>query len=318
MASRLLSRNWVEKYRPEKIAHILLPKPTRDELQSYVNNPETLPHILFYSASPGTGKTTTAKALVKEFGSRSLFINASLNANKKTIEDKIANFADTNDVNKKPKFVLLDEVDGSSETQFQDPMKAAIETYGDTVRFIMTANDINSLTEPLLSRMTAFCFDFNEPEEVLSLKKQQIARIVNICKKENAPISNEAAEFLVSKYYPDFRYVVKITERLFRRYGTIDVENIKSSVNNDVIFKAVIDGDWESARQYCIEGIPNRGETFRIFEDSYLPMIEDPILKIKSAKLIGDYMVNHNTVIDKEINIATMLASLIMTNKGLL
>lgn len=318
MASSLMKRNWVEKYRPDTLKNVILPTGFKAELQNYVDHPEIMPHMIFYSNSPGTGKTSTAKAIIKDLKSRHLFINASLNANKKTIENQIAGFADCNDRDKRPKIVLLDEVDGSSESQFQDPMKAAIETYDSTVVFIMTANDINSLTDPILSRLTPFCFDFSESSDVKQIKTQMMARLGNICKNENVKIDRETAEFLVSKYYPDFRYVVKIAERLHRRFGSINISEIKSTVDNDLIFKSVIDGDWLTARNLCIDGISNKAETFKIFEDSYLPLIDDPIKMIKSAKVIGDYMANHTNVIDKEINIATMLANLIMINKDMM
>jgi replication factor C subunit 3/5 len=66
---------WVEKYRPKTI----------DEIISHAQNIETikklllggsLPHLLFYGSS-GTGKTSTAKAIVNQFGLPYIYINAS-------------------------------------------------------------------------------------------------------------------------------------------------------------------------------------------------------------------------------------------------
>lgn len=97
---------WVEKYRPKRIRDLILPEKYLKKFEEYSKNPT---NILMVSLNPGTGKTSTLNAIIKETGTESLFINASLENGIDTLRGKISQFASTESLNGKPKIVVLDE-----------------------------------------------------------------------------------------------------------------------------------------------------------------------------------------------------------------
>ena len=58
---------WSEEYRPSTIRDCILPKPLKTTLQNYVNKKE-VPNLWLFSNKPGSGKTSTVKALMNELG----------------------------------------------------------------------------------------------------------------------------------------------------------------------------------------------------------------------------------------------------------
>lgn len=57
---------WVQKYRPQRVADAILPETTKKSFQKFVDD-VNIPNLLL-TGSPGTGKTTVAKAMLEELG----------------------------------------------------------------------------------------------------------------------------------------------------------------------------------------------------------------------------------------------------------
>lgn len=97
---------WYEKYRPQNIDDLVLPDFLKAKLKEFIQKPY---HLLLTSTTPGTGKTSTVNAIIKEGGFEALFINASLDTGIDTLRSKVQQFASTESVNGKDKIVVLDE-----------------------------------------------------------------------------------------------------------------------------------------------------------------------------------------------------------------
>lgn len=97
---------WYEKYRPQNINDLILPDFLKAKLKEFIDKPF---HLLLASTTPGTGKTSTVNALIKEGGFEALFINASLDTGIDILRSKVQQFASTESVNSKDKLVVLDE-----------------------------------------------------------------------------------------------------------------------------------------------------------------------------------------------------------------
>lgn len=104
----LSSYLWTEKYRPDAIKGIILPASVKTKLSRFLTDGE-IANLLLYSNSPGTGKTTTAKALCNDLGADFLYINASKDGNIDTLRSEISKFATVKSLTGKPKVVTLDE-----------------------------------------------------------------------------------------------------------------------------------------------------------------------------------------------------------------
>ncbi len=97
---------WTEKYRPTKIDDIVVPNFLKEKFKS-----GQLQNYLFYG-SPGLGKTSVAKAIVKEFGYPYIYINSSKETSVDVVREKITDFCSTRSIMDEPgklKVVILDE-----------------------------------------------------------------------------------------------------------------------------------------------------------------------------------------------------------------
>jgi len=109
---------WIEKYRPQSIKEIIMPKGTKAYFTRLINGGE-IPNLLLTSSSPGTGKTTTAKAICNDIDSDYIYINASERTSIDVLRDEIKQFATTKSMNGKPKIVILDEIDSNNNVNLQ-------------------------------------------------------------------------------------------------------------------------------------------------------------------------------------------------------
>ena len=214
---------WTEKYRPQRLNECILPSRIKSMLENGVQM-----NLLFHG-SAGIGKTTTAKALCKQFGHNTLYINGSTDNSIDTIRTKITDFAMNNSLlsyENNIKVVLIDECDGFSAQAWQG-MRATVEQFASNTRFILTANYGEKIPEPIQSRFQMVDFNFSS-EEVNEIKKGQIMRVIGICKKEGINIDKYAAVKIVQTYYPDMRSIVNHLQKLFLEGKTeIGVDDIK-------------------------------------------------------------------------------------------
>ena len=81
---------WVEKWRPRKIEDCILPEKLKKIFKGFVKKGE-VPNMLL-SGTPGTGKTTIARALCEELGCDYIVVNASKESGIDTLRTKISQF----------------------------------------------------------------------------------------------------------------------------------------------------------------------------------------------------------------------------------
>lgn len=107
---------WVEKYRPTKIEDCVLPPKMKRIIRGFIRKNE-IPHMML-TGSPGTGKTTCAKALANQLGSEYIFIDCSTENGKADVVNNIVPFASTVSIvdSDKPKFIICDECLEENET----------------------------------------------------------------------------------------------------------------------------------------------------------------------------------------------------------
>ena len=99
---------WFEKYSPKVIEDVILPSKFKNRLLECVKN-QKLPNFGFWSAKPGLGKTSTARALIKSLDADAMFLNASLEKGIDVLRTKIFNFASQESFDDRTKIVVLDE-----------------------------------------------------------------------------------------------------------------------------------------------------------------------------------------------------------------
>jgi DNA polymerase III delta prime subunit len=212
-----------ERYRPATLDDLIIPDRIRTKLSEGVYQ-----HLLFYG-SPGTGKTSAAKALCTQFGHDYRYINASDETSVDVIREKITKFCTTaslTSIEGRLKIVILDEIDGVSD-QFNKALKATMDSFSKNTRFIATTNHINKIPEAVLSRFEQINFDFTKDEEVEQLKSY-MKRVYEIVKKEGSDIEKPALLELVKRKFPDMRNTLTVLQGYIAEGKTlITIDDVK-------------------------------------------------------------------------------------------
>jgi replication factor C small subunit len=191
---------FTEKYRPKNLEDLILPERVMSKFKDGITQNS------LFAGSPGTGKTSTAKAIVQQFDLPYLYINASTDTSVDVIRTRITDFCSTMSIlddQGKFKVVILDEVDGVSD-QFFKALRATMEQFASNSRFIATCNYVNKIPDPILSRFEVINFDFDKSEES-ELTKKYIKRVYEICGKEGMTIEKPALVEFVKRNFPDLR-----------------------------------------------------------------------------------------------------------------
>jgi len=216
---------WEEKYRPQNLNELIVPQRIRTIFENGV-----VQSMLLHGTA-GIGKTSAAKAICKQFKHNTLYLNMSETTGVDTIRETIMEFALNQSIlhyDNPIKVVIMDEMDGMSQQAFA-ALRATMEKCSVNTRFIGTCNYVDKIPDPIQSRFLMIDFNFSA-EEIKEVKKGQLLRVMDICKKEGLTISKEAVGKLVLTYYPDFRSIVKKLHR-FALEGKLNIEesDIKDS-----------------------------------------------------------------------------------------
>lgn len=215
---------WTEKYRPSELEGYVGNETLKNKLSQYIEA-QDIPHLLFHG-TPGTGKTTAAKILIKHIDCDYMFINASDERGIDTIRDKVKGFAVT--AGFKPlKIIVLDEMDAVTPDG-QRALRNLMEAYSSTTRFILTANYVERIIDPLISRTQVY--KLTPPS-----KKEVALQLVHILNTESVRYEKVQIARIVNAYYPDIRKIINTTQ-LQTQNGVLNVSE-EELINQDVKLK---------------------------------------------------------------------------------
>ena len=219
-----------EKWRPKKFEDIILLPRIKKQFENGISQ-----HYILYGHH-GTGKTSLARILIGRYSKLSPFleINCSFDTSIDVLREEIENFCKFTPMmesNSDIKYVFLDEFERVSKS-FQDAFKAFIEKYNNNVRFIITTNHINKITDELKSRVKSINFDCMDSEEEKFLKIEIFKRIQNtILPNENKEIPKDVLISIINKKFPDLRsIIVELQDYL----ETGELNNGVSNVSNKI------------------------------------------------------------------------------------
>jgi DNA polymerase III delta prime subunit len=300
---------FTEKYRPASLDDLIVPNRVLDKLSKGVYQ-----HLLFHG-SPGTGKTSAAKALVKQFSHSFLYINASTDTSVDVVRNRITDFCANRSLMDQPgkmKVIILDEIDGVSD-QFFKALRATMDQFSTNTRFIATCNYINKVPDPIQSRFEMIDFDFSKEEEK-ELMKGYITRLFQISQAEGLDIDKHAILELVKRKFPDLRNMLNVLQGFHSQGNSkITIDDIRkfSSVYKDIYEIIFKNSDPVKNYEFLVSEYSNRVddvlaslgneliEYMKVEQPEYLSCL--PEITVNVAK----YQAQRNHVIDPTV---TMLA----------
>ena len=202
METHVTQKLFTELFRPQTLDQaIILPRIKEELCKGLTTN-------LLIFGSAGSGKTTLTRILSK--GYTVLEINASLENGIDTIRDKVVGFASQSslwDGEEKLKVIVLEECDGLSFEAWK-ALRATIERYHNTVRFIANCNYIEKIPEPIQSRFTLIAIDPVNKEEEDYLFNGYLERIKYILDHFKIVYTDDEVYSFVKSNFPDMRSLI--------------------------------------------------------------------------------------------------------------
>lgn len=317
---------WVEKYTPKTIEDICLPNHCveNDEvcnleekifladktlIKNIISKPYEVQDMLFFSQSPGTGKTATFELIGKLIGARTKYINASLFDDESVIKKEVITFSQYSSFKSDnvPKLIILDEI-SEAKQGFQEALKATFSAVSKTARMCLAANDYYNIIDPLKSRCVKVDFSHSNPNYVTEIKNQMVSRLETICKLENVEYSLDFLNQLVESNYPDFRTALNSAQMIKNLAGKLVSTNelAKTLIYNKVL-EALDAGNYAKARSEHLK-LQLSVNIFPIALKHFTEAKIDPIKKLEIISAIGDCNNYHSQCACKEVNIAYMFS----------
>ncbi len=305
---------WVEKYRPQTLSAIVNQTEIIGSLEALIKDPTDMPHLLF-SGSAGVGKTTTAlclsRQILKEYTTVcTLELNASDERGIEMVRQKVKKFSKYAGMVDVPfKIIILDEADEMTSAA-QTALRRIIEDTAKICRFILIANNVSKIIEPIQSRCATFKFTTVSEEDV-------ITRLEEIAKKEKVKTDKKGLKEIYEYTEGDLRHAINLMQAT-ASLGGITEENVKASAgltktsDVDKVLKIALSGKVAEAREKMIELI----KVYGMSESDFLKYLNSAVFKSKHDKLsdilqvIAKYDYRILVGANSEIQLSSMLAEL--------
>lgn len=305
---------WVEKYRPSKLSEIVNQKEIIGSLEALIKDPTDMPHLMF-SGSAGVGKTTTALCISRQILGEyakdyTLELNASDERGIGMVREKVKKFSRFAGMVDVPfKIIILDEADEMT-SDAQTALRRIIEDTAKYCRFILIANNISKIIDPIQSRCATFKFTSIPEEDVIN-------HLENISKKEKVKSDKKGLKAIYDYSEGDLRHAINLMQAT-ASIGEISEENVKSSAgltktsDVDIVLKMALSGKIVDAREKMIE----LTKVYGMSESDFLKYLNSAVFKTKHdnisdiLEVIAKYDYRILVGANPEIQLTAMLAEL--------
>jgi replication factor C small subunit len=307
---------WFEKYRPRSFDEVVDLEEVKARLMGFVKSGD-MPHLLFYGP-PGTGKTTMALVLARElygeyWRENTLELNASDERGINIIRERVKEFARTAPVGKAPfKLVILDEADNMT-SDAQQALRRIMEIYAQNTRFILLANYVSRIIDPIISRCAVFRFS--------PLPRNLMAeRLKYIAEREGITIKEDAIDVIYELSEGDMRKAINLLQVAAATSKVVDGNAVAAAAAavrpSDIVelFNLAFSGDYLKAREKLRELMYIKGiagvDIIKAFQRELIRMSLDDEIKAEVAELLADVDYRLTQGADEEIQLAYLLARL--------
>ena len=310
---------WVEKYRPKEISEVIGQTEIIASLNALIEDPTDMPHLMF-SGSAGVGKTTTALCITRQIlgdniEGNLLELNASDERGIGMVREKVKKFSAFAGLSNAPfKIIILDEADEMT-SDAQTALRRIIEDTAKICRFILIANNVSKIIDPIQSRCATFKFTTVSEEDI-------IGRLEVISKKEKVKTNKKGLKAIYDYSEGDLRHAINLMQAT-ASLGEITEETVKVSSgltktsDVDEVLKIALSGDVIKSREKMIELI----KVYGMSVSDFLKYINSAVFKSKHEKLsdileiVAKYDYRILVGANSEIQLSAMLAELAKIEK---
>ncbi len=271
---------WVEKYAPNNIDKIVGNKISVNKAKTWIKNykskKDKTPPGLLIVGSPGIGKTSLAKILLKEFGYEIVEFNASDIRNQKLVKENFKNIIGkisiTSMMGVKRKIgIIMDEVDGMSSGD-----KGGMS---ELISFINPNKGLRkNKKKPLQYNNPIICIsnedfdkkinDLKKECEVLKFSKPKRSELYNlvtdICENENLDIDDDTIFKIIDYSQLDIRKLICILE-YYSKNKDSDIDKFLNNIDKKNIHANLFDSTLKIiTRDLSYEEIKNMFDEFNL------------------------------------------------------
>ncbi len=246
---------WVERYRPQRLSDVVNQREIIGSIEALLKKESEMPHMLF-SGSAGIGKTTTALCVARQilgdnWREYMLELNASDERGINMVREKVKKFSRWASFGDIPfKIIILDEADEMT-SDAQTALRRIIEDTARHCRFIITANNISRIIEPIQSRCAVFKFTAVSRQDVVS-------RLKTIAEKEGTESDEGGLQAVYGYAGGDLRHAINLLQTV-ASMGGITEDRVKAaagltkSEDVKVVLKLALGGKFPQAREKMVD-----------------------------------------------------------------
>ena len=305
---------WVEKYRPKTIDDLVLPQEYSIKFKEYIKNND-VPSLLLHGP-PGTGKSSIARIITSKNGiiqnkkANVLTLNGSSRETRGIdfVSNVIEPFLKIPVAKPdKLKIVFIDEADYLTD-HASHSLRAIIEKYSETNRFIFTCNYVSKIPDALQSRLTEYKFQLLPENIIIDFCK-------DILKQEDVEYDIQDIEYIISFMYPDIRKIIDILQK-FSVGGRLKIdknvivtqENILVSKFIEIIQNTITEMYSQNSKliQLVINTLNEHAYEIdyrKVYEDLFNKKKLPPYIKIK----VNQYANKHKDCLSPSMNFLSLV-----------